>query len=187
MITYAKLPPDQIYNGCDPSWVWRVARHYQDTWWEEHELRAQVRAWFIELFEHYTGGHYSRLRASIAEHGIRYPIIVTSGAPRRRERWMLPPDYAFPFICEQNGGSRLMIAQELGMPVPCVINGPGGEEIDIQRVREIFGSEFNVSLHQEHGVMTSPVKFLHLPGFDMAQQKWAQDRAKSEIVRRLGL
>lgn len=187
---YAILPGREIFNACRNDFLYDVAVRYKDRWWHQEfdELRALILEWFTEQFEHHTGGHYSQLRKSVISRGFLNPIMVTSGKPLRREPWMLPPWAAdYKYLCEQNGGSRLALAQELDMEIPCIVNGeaPGRELKNLSEVKECFGDRsYNVYRHRDWGIVSSPRNLLHLGHFNMQQNKYAVRHSKDEVIRR---
>ena len=73
-------------------------------------------------------GHYAKLESSMLQEGMRNPIIVTCGPPRRRSLDQIPPEIRnrHPreiLIMETlTGGSRLWVAQKHNMAIPCLIN-----------------------------------------------------------------
>jgi hypothetical protein len=167
----------------------QISSRFKERWWCEEfdELRALMLEWFNELFELHTGGHYSKLRASVLAHGFQNPIIVTSGPPKRREAWMLPPDHGCQYICEQNGGSRLMLAQELDWELPCIVNGvaPGEELRGLKEVMAKFTDKtYKLQLDPVAGVMSMPMRLSHLGHFTMVQNQRAVAQTKQEIIRR---
>jgi len=123
-IVYAHLRGREIYNACRNDYLHEISSRFKERWWTEEfdELRGLVLEWFTELYEENTGGHYAKLRESVLRDGFLNPIIVTSGPPLRREPWMVAPN-DLKYLCEQNGGSRLALAQELDMELPCIVNG----------------------------------------------------------------
>jgi hypothetical protein len=73
-------------------------------------------------------GHYTKLEASIMTEGIRNPVIITCGLPKRRTVNHVPPELlAGPegnllLLEGTTGGSRLHIAQKYNMTIPCIVN-----------------------------------------------------------------
>jgi hypothetical protein len=185
-VIYKLIPADEIFNGCDPSMLYDVVIRYKDRWWDaaQDELRAMLRATFIKEFDALTG-HYTRLRASIKEHGLLNPIVVTAGAALWRPAWMLPKDYG-EYLCESCGGSRLMIAQELGLDVPCVVNTRtdiGGEPLN--NIRDVLGRFHDKSYSVEYGPPTrvQPTRFEHMPNsYRMREQMICRQSVHQKMV-----
>lgn len=77
-------------------------------------------------------GHYTKLEKNILSKGFRNPLIITCGPPLRRQEKHLPPwlvkkpKHEWLILEGTNGGSRLWIAQQHNMPVPCIINDQMG-------------------------------------------------------------
>ncbi len=189
MIVYAHLRGREIYNACSAVYQWEITNRFKERWWGEEfaELRGLMLEWFTELFEHHTGGHYSKLRESVLEHGFQNPIIVTSGESKRRESWMIPPDHGCAYICEQNGGSRLMLAQELDMELPCIVNGDAPGEVlkTLVAVRAKFSDKTYLLQNDPGvGVMSTPTRLSHLGDFTQAQNQVAVGKTKQEVIRR---
>jgi hypothetical protein len=189
-IIYAELRGREIFNACRNDFSYEICVRYKERWWSDEfaELRTLMVEWFTELFERHTGGHYSKLRKSVEESGFINPIIVTSGPPKRREPWMIPPWASeYKYICENNGGSRLMLAQELDLMLPCIVNGdaPGTPLDGLKEVRERFGDKtYNLRIDPVAGVMSYPERLMHLGDFTMEQNKSAVRNSKAEILRR---
>lgn len=187
-IVYAVLRGREIYNACRNDYLHEISSRFRERWWCEEcdELRGLVLKWFTELYEHNTGGHYSKLRESVLEHGFMNPIIVTSGAPLRREPWMVAPNDC-QYICEQNGGSRLALAQELDLELPCIVNGdaPGEELHSLNQVKAKFADKsYRVWIDAKAGVMSNPQNLMHLGRFSIAQNSDAVGNSKAEVIRR---
>ena len=189
-IIYATLPGRDIYNGSSPEHLYRVIKLFQDKWWTEEftQRRAQVVKWFRELYEINTGGHYSKLKESVLEHGFQNPIIVTAGESLRRPAWQLPPTWPQSYLCEANGGSRLALAQELDIDVPCIINGdaPGEELHTLDEVLSKFTDKtYNLRLHPEHGVLSTPAYLSHLGGYSMGENQRAMRKTIAQVLERV--
>lgn len=73
-------------------------------------------------------GHYQRLESSMLTEGVRNPVIVTRGPPRKRTWEHIPPEMhdwqpSDLYIMETStGGSRLWVAQKHNMSMPCFVN-----------------------------------------------------------------
>ena len=184
---YAEIPAVDVYNACDPGDLYPVMLRFKERWWSHSEYREQLRTWFIELFDAETG-HYSRLRKSIEESGVKDPIVVTSGKPLRREAWMLPPDVG-DLLCEQCGGSRLMIAQELLLTIPCIVNDRNnrfpGPDLSIEQIRAHFSSKSYDIRKTDQGVQIQPRTYSHMPsGYTFRDQQLARRKVWAEMIRR---
>lgn len=173
-VAFKHIPASQIFNACDPSFMFDVASPYGKRWWdaEQDGLRELLHNTFVEGFDELTG-HYTRLRKSIVARGILNPVVVTLGKPIYRKAWMLPKERA-PYLCESCGGSRLMIAQEMGLDVPCIVNSTindGGEPLaDGFAVLDKYHDK---TYQVDYGPPTRviPRRFEHMPdGYRMEQQ-----------------
>jgi hypothetical protein len=73
-------------------------------------------------------GHYSKLESSILAEGIRNPVVITCGYPKKRSTKHIPPEMlkmpesSLLLLEGTTGGSRLHIAQKYDMTIPCFIN-----------------------------------------------------------------
>lgn len=101
------LPARSIYNYIGP-WDWR-----------DNDTRRKERA-HIFLKNSWL---YPKIRQSILDDGFWNPITVVAGRLIYDANWSLVPDYAKKerLICFHTGGSRLFVAQELNIDVPCLI------------------------------------------------------------------
>ena len=187
---YAILRGQDIYNGTSPEHLYAVIERYRDSWWTDEftPLRALVVKWFRELYEINTGGHYSKLRESVLKHGFQNPIIVTAGKSLRRPAWQLPPHWPQSYLCEANGGSRLALAQELDMELPCIINGdaPGEELRTLNDVRSKFTDKtYDLRRHPRHGVLSTPKYLSHLGAYSQVQNAGAVRQTIQQLLDRL--
>lgn len=125
-VHYAQLPAQSIFGM-----VGRCGGGYNTIWvdWSP-DGRAKRELIMKEYEEALNGisGHYSKLEESMLREGMRNPIIITCGLPRRRPMECLPPE-----LQEQNpqdlllleslmGGSRLHVCQKHNMDIACLIN-----------------------------------------------------------------
>lgn len=185
---YRTLPASSIFNACDPGLLFNVAQWYGEDWWcpELDGLRGLLRDWFIELFDAETG-HYTRLRESIARSGIENPIVITAGKAVWREAWMLPENVG-PYICESCGGSRLMIATELGLDVPCVVNDQIGTIGEVLASADDVLAKFKDKRYTvDFGppVRVHPQAFSHMPdNYTFRDQQVCRQKVKAEMIRR---
>ena len=74
---------------------------------------------YIDRLNH-ENGFYDRLLASVTAEGVRNPILVTSNSRGVR--------------CDRHGGSRLWVAQRLGLPIPCLISDWVGRFRDLEEL-----------------------------------------------------
>jgi hypothetical protein len=80
-------------------------------------------------------GHYDKLNASILSEGFRNPLIVTRGYPLKRKTTQIPLEVLKQPLGERyilegvTGGSRLWVAQEYNIPVPCIVNDRSSERV----------------------------------------------------------
>ena len=125
-IRYVELPARQIFGM-----VGRCGGGY-NTIWEDWSTSGRIaREKITTEFESGMNsicGHYDRLESSMLKEGIRNPLVITGGLPRKRDMKYVPPemherDPAELFFLEgTTGGSRLYIAQKHNMTVSCIVN-----------------------------------------------------------------
>lgn len=125
-IRYVELPAKYIFGM-----VGRCGGGY-NTIWEDWSTSGRIaRQRIMQDFESGMNeicGHYDKLEVSMLNEGVRNPIVVTGGFPRKRQMKYVPPDMheqnpAELFFLEgTTGGSRLHIAQKHNMTIPCILN-----------------------------------------------------------------
>ena len=135
---FMMLPARDIFGS-----VGRSGGGYNTMWsdWsaQGRQRRDVIMAEYEQAMDQLCG-HYQRLESSILAEGIRNPLIVTCGAPRRRTWDHMPPEMrqwsvSRLLIMETlTGGSRLWVAQKHNMVVPALINDWTGR---FSRVPEI--------------------------------------------------
>ena len=125
-VYYDKVDPSRIFGM-----VGRCGGGYNTIWSDWSPAGRSVREKIIKEFEDGMNkicGHYKKLEASILEHGIRDPVIITCGWPVRKKMHHLPPELINKPPVQRlllegtTGGSRLWVAQRHRIPVPCIIN-----------------------------------------------------------------
>lgn len=136
-IRYGIVPLNRIFNWLEfrnhTSWCYWSHKGLQSHWWNDDvvEYRDFAHRTFLERFDRLTG-YYTSMKSSIEEKGIIDPIRVATGIPTTLSMEepfsikTLPPhmqtnpsQYVYTHIF---GGSRVMIAQELGIEeIPCII------------------------------------------------------------------
>jgi hypothetical protein len=136
---YATLPANDIFGM-----VGRSGGGYNTIWTDwSNEGRSKRESIMREYEEGLNAicGHYSKLESSILKEGIRNPVIITCGHPRRRsieflppEMRVLPPDKLL-LLEATMGGSRLHIAQKHNINIPCIINDWTGRFKNQPRIR----------------------------------------------------
>ena len=123
--------------------VGRCGGGYNTVWedWTDNGRLARER--IIKQFEDGINnicGHYARLEESILAEGIRNPVVITCGKPLRRKLAHLPPEmlsqpaHSMLLLEGTTGGSRLWVAQQHDMLVPCIVNDQTGRFSECNRV-----------------------------------------------------
>lgn len=123
------------YDTVDPNKVFgmvgRCGGGY-NTVWEDWSPEGRIaRDAIMKEFEYEMNklcGHYAKLEQSILKEGIRNPVVINCGFPKRCKMSQIPPEIlALPthqrlLLEGTTGGSRLWIAQKHNIPVKCFIN-----------------------------------------------------------------
>ena len=125
-IRYVHIPARDIFGM-----VGRCGGGYNSLWadWTS-EGRAERELIMAEYEQELNKicGHYEKLEASILAEGIRNPVVITCGLPKKRTVKHVPPELlALPesdllLLEGTTGGSRLHIAQKYNMTIPCIVN-----------------------------------------------------------------
>ncbi len=118
-IRYAVLDSNLIFNECGPMSAGPIG-------WSEHILKKKK-----EKAEKYIktmnkkSGFYTKLEESILNDGVRNPILVRCGWCSEHKLMKLPiemqKDTKKILMCDSHGGSRLWVAQNHNLKIPCLI------------------------------------------------------------------
>lgn len=123
---YVKLPAREIFGM-----VGRCGGGYNTIWTDWSDEGRYKRKLIMREFEQGLDkitGHYRKLEESILQEGLRNPVIITCGLPRRRTMECLPPEMrGLPpdqlLLLESTmGGSRLHVCQKHHMDIACLVN-----------------------------------------------------------------
>jgi hypothetical protein len=127
-VRIGRLAAGRVFNLTAPRWLPEVAHGWTGSapWLDARYdgLRDLIERTYIEAFDRETG-HYAKLEESIRRDGVWNPVIVTTGPLMRRAETELPAKVRHDrkrVVCEWVGGSRLLIAQRLGIDVPVIVN-----------------------------------------------------------------
>jgi hypothetical protein len=121
-----EIPARQIFGM-----VGRCGGGYNSLWADWTAEGRAKRELIMQEYEQELNkicGHYERLEASILSEGIRNPVVVTCGLPKKRTVKHVPPEMlAGPerdllLLEGTTGGSRLYIAQKYNITIPCIVN-----------------------------------------------------------------
>ena len=121
-----ELPARDIFGM-----VGRCGGGYNSQWTDWSEEGRRKRELIMKEYEEGLDaicGHYRKLEESILREGMRNPIIITCGPPRRRTWEHLPPEMrSLPhkelLLLETTmGGSRLHVCQKHDMKIMCIVN-----------------------------------------------------------------
>ncbi len=122
-LRYGVLDSNIIFNECGPY------SGGKEGWDEEAIKSREVKA--VKMIETLNNdrGFYTKLEESILKDGFRNPILVNAGwCPKIRDRGKngrlpldMQDDHSKILSCNTNGGSRLWIAQNHNLEIPCII------------------------------------------------------------------
>lgn len=125
-VYYAMIPAREIFGM-----VGRCGGGYNTIWVDWSEEGRRKRDLIMQEYEEGLDeicGHYRELESSILQEGIRNPVVITCGPPKKRPMECLPPEMrcADPknlLLLETTmGGSRLHVCQKHDMEIPCIVN-----------------------------------------------------------------
>ena len=125
-VRYVILPARDIFGM-----VGRCGGGYNTIWTDWTPEGRQKRELIMREYEEGLDaicGHYQKLEKSILEEGVRNPVIITCGYPRKRRIENLPPEmHTLPpsqlLLLETTmGGSRLHVCQKYNMQIACIVN-----------------------------------------------------------------
>jgi len=124
-VRFVTLPAREIFGM-----VGRSGGGYNSQWTDWSDAGRQKRELIMQEFEQGLDeicGHYRRLETSILAEGIRNPVTVTCGLPRKRTLEHLPPEMRgwspdrLLLLETTLGGSRLHVCQKYNMQIPCIV------------------------------------------------------------------
>lgn len=200
-ITYvvyrANIPARRIFNLTDPGLLPEISELVGGRWWnkEYDELRSLIREMYIRRMDELTN-HYTSLRESVKNNGFLNPIIITRGPLQFRLVNELPYHLRYvPDIltCEYLGGSRLALAHEMGIEIPCIVSDFTRLETnyskgDILHTPEDVEHEFvdtDISIKfSDKGVYVNPTRFLHIADetYTMREQIIKRHAVVQEVI-----
>jgi hypothetical protein len=125
-IRFVNLPAREIFGM-----VGRCGGGYNSLWADWSDDGRLSRERIMKEYEYELNkicGHYDKLEHSILAEGIRNPVVITCGYPKRRSIKFLPPELlsqpesSLLLLEGTSGGSRLHVAQKHDMTIPCIVN-----------------------------------------------------------------
>lgn len=197
IVRFAVLPSHRIVNLASPRYLpeitrgWKGKRPFHDPRYDPvRDLMEQV---YVDGFNR-ASRHYERLEESVRRDGFRNPVMVSAGGLDRRSELEIPPDKRSPdaVVCEYLGGSRLWVAQRLGLDVPCIVNDRANVFPDakvlkgIPDVLERFLDTPRTVRMNGDGVYLNDLPYMHLPEaerYTVAEQSKIRRRILEDVQR----
>lgn len=189
------LPADRIVNLTSPRTFHEVAQYWKGKrdWWDPlyEPVRDMMERRYVAGMNA-AFGHYERLEEDIRRNGIRNPVMLNTGGVRRRGWNEMPPHLrgnpTVP-ISERLGGSRIWVAQRLGITVPAIVNDFGrayGSDADRLRTSlEVLAKFADKPTHcyvtRSGGAHVRGLPFTHLERDDRTAQREVRDAIVAEI------
>ena len=185
-IHYCELNPSSIINLDQPCHyeVFHNLPGYLETGTQE-TFDIVNRLYFAQM-EQLTG-HWSSLVDHISKWGILYPVVITTGLPKIRKLKSIPKEYwatdsRYWMTCEQQGGSRILAAQQLGIKVPAIINDYVGlfhnqKPLSMRDLKELCTNVEDIVLTPDRGVRIKQFPRMHLDIED-----FVYDTCKQETI-----
>jgi len=146
-LRYAVVKPDRIFNwlGMMNVTSWVFFPELRKTWWKDETvaIRQRIQDLYIKYFDAETG-HFTALEKSLSADGFHAPVNTCTGLPR--DMWLknVFPTKSVPPECQSDpdkvlfthtfGGSRVIVAQKLGIDVPCIIYDFTGAFKEAERI-----------------------------------------------------
>jgi hypothetical protein len=183
-VRYVELPAKLIFGM-----VGRCGGGYNSLWEDWSDSGRLNRERIMKEYEYELNkicGHYDKLEHSILVEGIRNPVVITCGYPKRRSINFLPPELlsrpesSLLLLEGTTGGSRLHVAQKHDMTIPCIVNDWTGrfshypEILTEQQARSYYAD-------QPELIVIDPVTG-YLEGFGDSKvshhlgKEWSEDR-----------
>lgn len=183
-VRYVMIPAREIFGM-----VGRSGGGYNTIWSDWSDEGRRRRELIMKEYEEGLNaicGHYSKLESSILNEGIRNPVIVTCGYPRKRRMEHLPPEMRrqdpekLLLLEMTTGGSRLHVCQKHNMTIPCLVNDWTGRFRDEKSVEnEKDARQYykdppkSITFHPDQGIIET--FDLNKVGYHLGQ-RWSEDK-----------
>lgn len=183
-VRYVHLPARDIFGM-----VGRSGGGYNTIWSDWSDQGRIKRELIMKEYEEQLDalcGHYSKLEASILAEGVRNPVIVTCGTPKKRSINLLPPELRnrspnrLLLLETSTGGSRLHVCQKHNLTIPCLINDWHGTfSNNTLVVNDVDAKQYYKDVPKS---LTFNRRFGLIEGFDQTKvgyhlgEEWSEDR-----------
>ncbi len=183
-VHYVLLPAREIFGM-----VGRCGGGYNSQWTDWTPRGRQLRELIMKEFEEGLNeicGHYSQLEHSVLTEGIRNPVTITCGRPKKRTMQHLPPEMwtwspkKLLLLETTTGGSRLHVAQKHNMSIPCIVTDWTGRFANEPEIRNEADARM-CYLDQPKSIMFN-YSLGFVEGFDQTKvgyhlgEEWSEDR-----------
>ena len=183
-VRYAMIPAQGIFGM-----VGRCGGGYNTIWTDWSDRGRQARESIMREYEQGLDticGHYQKLETSILTEGIRNPVVITCGLPRKRPMECLPPEMRnrpprdLLLLETTMGGSRLHVCQKHNMEIPCIINDWTGRFSGFPLIKNEADARM-CYMDQPRGITFSPTLGL-VESFEQKKvgyhlgDEWSEDR-----------
>lgn len=183
-VRYVMIPARDIFGM-----VGRSGGGYNTIWSDWSEEGRRKRDLIMREYEQGLNaicGHYSKLESSILNEGVRNPVIITCGYPRKRRMEHLPPELRkldpekLLLMETTTGGSRLHVCQKHNMEIACLVNDWTGRFRDAplvsteQEARNYYKDPpKSITFHPDQGLIET--FDLNKVGYHLGQ-RWSEDK-----------
>jgi hypothetical protein len=183
-VRYVHIPAQDIFGM-----VGRSGGGYNTIWSDWSQQGRSARDKIMQEYEQQLDvlcGHYTKLEASILGEGVRNPVVVTCGTPKKRSINFLPPELRSQspnqllLLEASTGGSRLHVCQKHNMEIPCIINDWAGRFSGSPRINNEADARM-CYMDQPRGITFSPTLGL-VESFEQKKvgyhlgDEWSEDR-----------
>ena len=165
-VRYTMIPAREIFGM-----VGRCGGGYNTIWTDWSDEGREKRECIMREYEEGLDaicGHYRKLEESILKEGIRNPIVITCGLPKKRPIECLPPEMRtcspeqLLLLETTMGGSRLHVAQKHNMTIACIVNDWHGRFVNEPEIKSITDAKMcyldpprGITFHDELGMVES--------------------------------
>jgi hypothetical protein len=183
-VRYVHIPAQDIFGM-----VGRSGGGYNTIWSDWSDRGRAARDMIMQEYEQQLDalcGHYRKLEASILEEGVRNPVIITCGTPKKRSMDLLPPELRAQspnrllLLETSTGGSRLHVCQKHNLTIPCLVNDWHGRFADAKLINSETEAKGyykdpprSLTFNRRYGLVEGFDQ--HKVGYHLGEE-WSEDR-----------